>query len=80
MFRWGVLSTAKIAREHLWPAIAEADTSASVEVRRNVFMPATLRASGSAVNQFGMSDAPAGSTNDRYPPHARSPEASAHFT
>jgi predicted dehydrogenase len=25
MFRWGVLSTAKIAREHLLPAIAEAD-------------------------------------------------------
>ena len=25
MFRWGVLSTAKIAREHLLPAIAEAE-------------------------------------------------------
>lgn len=27
MFRWGVLSTAKIAREHLMPAIIEADNS-----------------------------------------------------
>ena len=25
MFRWGVLSTAKIGREHLLPAIADAD-------------------------------------------------------
>lgn len=58
MFRWGVLSTAKIAREHLLPAMADADNCVITAIgSRNEARARALAERFGAAHAFGSYDA-----------------------